>query len=85
MLRRFAGNPYWFVFGGRPFREARLRAYIVHQHRAGRSLLEILDDPYIGRCGGESIRHRVLEDPRTIALLERDIEDAIREVMTTRA
>jgi hypothetical protein len=56
----------------RPFREARLRAYIVGQHRARRPLASILTDPYIGRCGSESLNWKVMEDPRTIEALERD-------------
>lgn len=72
----FRGNPYIFL-GPRPFREARLRSYIVNQHRAGRSLSAILSDPYICRCGSESFCWRVIQDPRTIEALEHDICEAI--------
>jgi hypothetical protein len=73
---RFAGNPYLFL-GRRPYREARLRSYIVSQHRAGRSLSAILADPYIQRCGSESLYWRVVQDPPTIKALERDVREAI--------
>ncbi|HEX5247536.1 MAG TPA: hypothetical protein VFW41_10450 [Gaiellaceae bacterium] len=73
---RFAGNPYIFL-GRQPFREARLRGYIAAQHRAGRSLSAIVDDLYVRRCGGESLYWRVVQDPRTIQALERDVRDAI--------
>jgi hypothetical protein len=73
---RFAGNPYLFL-GRRPYREARLRSYIVRQHRAGRPLSAILADPYIRRCGSESLCWRVVQDPRTIKALERDVREAI--------
>jgi hypothetical protein len=73
---RFAGNPYLFL-GRRPYREARLRSYIVSQHRAGRPLSAILADPYIKRCGSESLCWRVVQDPRTIKALERDVREAI--------
>jgi hypothetical protein len=76
LRRRFAGNPYLFL-GRRPFREARLRSYIIGQHRAGRPLTAILADPYIRRCGSESYCWRVLTDPRTLAALRRDVCDAI--------
>jgi hypothetical protein len=70
---RWRGNPY-FVFGRRPFREARLRSYIVRQHRAGRGLIEILGDPYVRRCGNESFCWQVLQDPQTLsALCENDV------------
>jgi hypothetical protein len=71
-----SGNPYLFL-GPRPFREARLRSYIVTQHRAGRPLSAIMTDPYVRRCGSRSLCWRVLVDPRTIEALERDVRDAI--------
>jgi hypothetical protein len=74
--RGLGGNPY-FVFGPRRFREARRRAYHVREHRRGRALSAILEDPYIRRCGCESLLWHVLEDPRTIEALERDVCDAI--------
>src|SRR5581483_3566208 len=48
----FRGNPYLFL-GPRPFREAHLRGYIIAQHRRGRPLSSILDDPYVRRLGSE--------------------------------
>jgi hypothetical protein len=72
----FRSNPYFFL-GPRPFREARLRSYVVAQHRAGRALSDIVKDPYVTRCGSESFCWRVIQDPRTIAALERDVRDAI--------
>ena len=74
--RRFAGNPYFFL-GRRPFREERLRSYIVAQHRTGRPLAAIIDDPYVRRCGSESFCWRVVEDRRTLEALERDVRQSI--------
>jgi hypothetical protein len=74
--RVFGGNPYMFL-GPRPFREERLRSYIVREHRAGRTVSEILADPYVSRCGSERFCWKVLEDPRTIAALERNVRDAL--------
>ncbi len=61
----------FFSFGGRPYCEERLAAYIHREHRRGRSLREILDDPYIDRCGGRRVAEAVLLRPQLIALLER--------------
>jgi hypothetical protein len=72
----FGGNPYLFL-GRRPFREARLRSYIVRQHRAGRTLDEILSDPYVHRCGSDSLCWRVLQDPDTLAALESNVRETI--------
>jgi len=73
---RFRGNPYLFL-GPRPFREAHLRGYIVAQHRRGRPLSAILDDPYVRRLGSERFVWRVVQDARTIRALERDVREAI--------
>jgi hypothetical protein len=62
----------------RPFREARLRSYIVRQHRLGRPLLDILEDPYVRRCGTESLWWRVLRDPCTMQALAQNDLEAIR-------
>lgn len=78
-MRWWYGNPY-FEFGRRPFREARLRAYIVREHRAGRPLLEILADGYVARCGNESFCWRVLQDPGTLELLRRNDLDALERL-----
>jgi hypothetical protein len=73
--RRLAGNPYLFL-GRRPFREARLRSYILSQHRAGRSLASILSDPYVRRCGSETFCWQVVLDRRTLEALEADVREA---------
>jgi hypothetical protein len=67
----------FFSFGGRPYCEERLAAYIHREHRRGRSLGEILDDPYVDRCGGRRVAEAVLLRPQLIALLERDVVEAI--------
>lgn len=72
----FAGNPYLFL-GRWPFREAHLRGYIVAEHRAGRPLSSIVEDPYVRRLGSESFFWKVVQDPRTIAALGRDVHAAI--------
>jgi hypothetical protein len=68
------GNPYLFL-GRRPFREARLRAYIVREHAAGRPLGEILRDRYVSRCGGAGLCRIVLIDRRTIEALKAHVRD----------
>lgn len=69
---RLGGNPYLFI-GPRPFREARVRSYVLREHRAGRPLAEILGDGYLRRCGTEDFCWRVIEDRRTIEAIERNI------------
>jgi hypothetical protein len=69
-------TPYFFL-GRRPFREGRLRAYIHREHRNGRSLQQILDDPLVERLGGQSLAWRTLVSADMIAALEHDVADAI--------
>jgi hypothetical protein len=68
-------------FGPRPFREEHLRAYIVREHRAGRSLGEILADPYVRRLGPPTFCWRVAVSPRTLAALRRDTVAQIEACM----
>ena len=76
---RLKGNPYLFL-GRRPFREARLRSYIVGQHRRGRPLAEILDDPYVQRCGNGTFVWSVVQDPRTARALGENFHAALDEL-----
>jgi hypothetical protein len=73
---RVARSPYYFI-GPRPFREARLRSYIIREHRRGRPLDEILADPYLRRYGSDSLIRTVLVGPETIAALRLDAAAAI--------
>ena len=76
-----AGNHYLFL-GRRPFREARLRSYILREVRRSRTLGEIAGDAYVERCGGASLFWRVVQDPETIESLEADIRrsfDALKQ------
>ncbi len=75
---RLSSSPFYFV-GPRPYREARLGAYIVREHRRGRPLGEILEDEYLRRHGTPSLVWRVLGQPRTIAALAADAADGIRD------
>ena len=67
------------------YRIFRLQVYIAGQHRLGRPLIDILEDARVEQLGGTSLRGRVLEDPRTIALIEQDVARAIAEAMRTLA
>ena len=53
--------------------EKQVAAYIVREHKRGRSLDDILDDPYVrNRCSDQEIA-RVLESPEVIRALGDDI------------
>jgi hypothetical protein len=72
-----ARSPYFFA-ARRPFREERLLSYIRREHRRGRHLAEIIDDPYVHRCGSRELLWSTLRHTSLIELLEEDVREAIQ-------
>lgn len=71
-----ARTPYFFA-GARPFREERLVSYIRREHRRGRHLTEILDDPYVARCGSREFVWATLRHTSLLELLDADVREAL--------
>ena len=68
-------SPFSFLFT-RPQKEELVAEYVVREHHGGRSLVDILDDPYVkNRCTPEQVR-RVLERPEVVHALGDDIAAA---------
>jgi hypothetical protein len=63
--RSFLRNPFSFLFA-RSAAEDRLAAYVIREHRRGRALAEILEDPYVRNRATEEQRKRVLQRPDVI-------------------
>jgi hypothetical protein len=60
-------------------KEESLAAYVVREHKLGRSVEEILNDPYLkNRCTDEQ-RFRLLERPEVIRAIGEDTAAAARE------
>ena len=53
-------------------KEESLAAYVVREHRAGRSLDDILDDPYLKNRATDEQRLRLLERPEVIRAVGED-------------
>lgn len=53
-------------------KEEALAAYIVREHRLGRQLADILDDPYLKNRSTEEQRLRLLERPEVIRAVGED-------------
>ena len=53
-------------------KEDALAAYIVREHREGRSLEDILDDPYLRNRATDDQRLRLLERPEIIRAVGED-------------
>lgn len=64
-LASFLRNPFSFLFA-RSGKEERIAAYVIREHERGRTLAEILEDPYIrNRCTPNEIA-RLLDRPEVI-------------------
>jgi hypothetical protein len=54
-------------------KEDALAAYIIREHREGRSLEDILDDPYLKNRATEEQRLRLLDRPDVIRAVGEDL------------
>jgi len=75
--RSFLRNPFSFLFA-RSGTEDRLAGYVIREHRRGRSLREILDDPYVRNRTTEGQRARLLERPDVIHAVGQDLAESVR-------
>jgi hypothetical protein len=65
-------SPFSFLFATRGAEE-RVAVYIVREHKRGRTLNDVLEDPYVrNRCTDQEIA-RVLERPEVVHALGDDI------------
>jgi hypothetical protein len=60
-------------------KEEALAAYVVREHKQGRSLDEILDDPYLKNRATEEQRVRLLERPEVIRAVGEDTAEMARD------
>jgi hypothetical protein len=67
----FLRNPFSFLFT-RSGMEDRLAGYIVREHGRGRSVADILEDPYVRNRSTEQQRARLLERPDVIRAVGSD-------------
>jgi hypothetical protein len=76
-LGSFFRNPFSFLFESKSSEE-RIAAYVVREHDRGRTLEDILDDPYVVNRVNEDGARRVLERPEVVKALGDDIAEARR-------
>jgi hypothetical protein len=74
---QFLRNPFTFLFT-RSTAEDRVIAYVLREHERGRSLQDILDDPYIRNRCTDHERDRLLERPEIIRAVGDDVAAATR-------
>ncbi|MBA2614571.1 MAG: hypothetical protein H0U90_02135 [Actinobacteria bacterium] len=60
-------------------KEEALAGYVIREHKLGRSLDEILEDPYLKNRATEEQRIRLLERPEVIRAIGEDTAKMARE------
>ena len=71
-------NPFTFLFT-RSSPEERVTAYVLREHERGRSLAEILDDPYIRNRLTPQQRERLLDRPEIIRAVGDDVAASAKQ------
>jgi hypothetical protein len=70
-------NPFSFLFA-RSSKEDRVAAYVIREHERGRSLAEILDDPYVRNRLTPSQQSRLLDRADIIRAVGDDTVEGAR-------
>jgi hypothetical protein len=76
-LGKFFRNPFASLFSGSS-REDQLAAYVVREHGTGRTIEDIMDDPYLKNRSTPEQRRRLLERPDVIRAVAEDTDKAAR-------
>jgi hypothetical protein len=59
----------------------RLATYVIREHERGRTLAEIMDDPYIRNRTNEQQRARLLDNPAIVQAIGRDVVESTRATL----
>jgi hypothetical protein len=70
-------NPFSFLTAGSA-RLDRVAAYVIREHERGRSLSEIIEDPYVRNRTSPEERARVLERPDVVKAVGDDLAEAAK-------
>ena len=67
--------------GAQSTQEERVVAYVIREHDHGRSLTDILDDPYVrNRCSPQEIA-RLLDRPELLKAIGDDMAEAAKQAL----
>ena len=75
-------SPFSFLFA-RSTHEDRVASYVIREHERGRTLLEILEDPYIRNRLTPEQTKRLLDRPEIVQAIGDDTIESTRRVFTT--
>ena len=76
-------NPFAFLFVRAP-REEYLQHYVLREYGRGRSLREVLDDPYVRNRSSEQERARLLERPEVVSAIGDQAVAELRHALVDR-
>jgi hypothetical protein len=79
-LSSFLRSPFSFLFASSK-REERMAQYVIREHRDGRSLDDILADPYIKNRSTPQQTARLLDRPELIRALGEDMVAAAKQTL----
>jgi hypothetical protein len=80
-IGRFFRSVFSFL-GTKSTQEERVAAYLIREHDRGRSVEDILDDPYVrNRCSPNEIQ-RVLDRPDVLKAIGDDMAEAAKADLT---
>jgi hypothetical protein len=83
-IGRFLQGVFSFL-GAKSTREERVAAYVIREHDRGRSLADILDDPYVrNRCSPQESA-RLLDRPDVVKAIGDDIAEAAKAALDGQA
>jgi hypothetical protein len=71
----FLRNPFSFLFA-RSRGEERLVEYVIREHGRGRTLKEILDDPFVQNRTTAEQRARLMDHPEVVRAVGADMRPA---------
>ena len=75
-------NPFSFLFA-RSSSEERVAAYVIREHERGRTLQEILDDPYVRNRLSPQQQARLLDRADIIRAIGQDTVASARDSLPT--
>ena len=70
----------WNIFGSSR-RESALARYVLREHEGGRSLAEIMGDPYVRNWSTAEERARLLERPEVVSALGGNALEEFRQAV----
>jgi hypothetical protein len=83
-IGRFFRGLFSFL-GARSTQEDRVAVYVIREHDRGRSLVDILEDPYVRNRCSEQAAARLLDRPDVLKAIGDDMAEAAKAALEGQA